>query len=131
MKKNIALWTLYDFANSFVLMAFLFYFSQWLVIDHGKPAWWYNGALVVSSLLFIATAPYFSLQVDRTKKKLKGLRIWTVITFLSFLVVALLTVLSDGLELFTTIIYCFATYAYLTSFLYFTPMLVDLSDSKT
>lgn len=54
MKKNIFLWALYDFANSIIMIVFLFYFSQWLVVDSQKPDWWYNVVLVASSLLFIA-----------------------------------------------------------------------------
>src|SRR3989344_4371249 len=127
MKKKIAYWVLYDFGNSFVLIAFLFYFSQWLVIDQGKPAWWYNGALILASLLFILSAPYLSKKVDAQKAKIAGLRFWSFLTFIGFVIVSLLTVLSDGKELLTTLIYSFSTYAYFTCFLYFTPMLNDLS----
>ena len=46
MRKNIFLWALYDFANSIIMIVFLFYFSQWLVVDSGKPDWWYNATLI-------------------------------------------------------------------------------------
>ena len=36
-KKNIFLWTLYDFANSIVMIVFFLYFSQWLVIEKNVP----------------------------------------------------------------------------------------------
>ena len=127
-KKNVFLWALYDFANSIVLMAFLFYFSQWLVIDHGKPAWWYNAALIVSSLLFILTAPVVSKKIDATRNKISGLRFWTILTFFGYLSVSLFAMFTDGLEIFATILYALATYAYLVCFLYFTPMLNDLSN---
>ncbi len=127
MKKKITYWALYDFANSIVLMAFLFYFSQWLVIEQGKPAWWYNGSLIISSLLFIISAPYFSKIIDEKKIKIKGLRWWTGLSFVGFVVVALLTIFGNGIELLTTLLYTFANYAYMICFLYFTPMLNDLS----
>lgn len=127
-KKPIFLWALYDFANSIVLMAFLFYFSQWLVIDQGKPAWWYNVALIASSALFIVTAPYVSRKVDATNLKINGLRFWTSMTFIGYLIVALLTILTSSTELLATVLYTLATYSYLVCFLYFTPMLHELSD---
>ncbi|HDY73407.1 MAG TPA: MFS transporter [Candidatus Jorgensenbacteria bacterium] len=127
MKKNITYWALYDFANSLVLMAFLFYFSQWLVIDQGHPVWWYNSALIVSSALFILTAPILSKRIDMTGRKIAGLRMWTVLSFIAFILVSLIATLSDSLDMFATILYTLAMYAYLVCFLYFTPMLNDLS----
>ncbi|HEY1037028.1 MAG TPA: MFS transporter [Candidatus Paceibacterota bacterium] len=128
-KKKLALWSLYDFANSIVAMAFLFYFSQWLVIDKGMPAWWYNAALIGSSALFIATAPHISRKIDaagHNKGKIGGLRLWTVLAVLGYALVSTLMLL-DASALLITLLYGLTTYAYLTCFLYFTPMLSDLS----
>ncbi len=129
-KKSLFLWSLYDFANSIVLMAFLFYFSQWLVIDQGRPAWWYNIALVISSALFIITAPIVSKKIDAIKIKIKGLRFWTLLTFVGYISTSLIVMLSDNLDIWATILYTLSTYAYLVCFLYFTPMLNDLSDQE-
>ncbi|MEY2664366.1 MAG: hypothetical protein RIT04_174 [Candidatus Parcubacteria bacterium] len=129
-RKSLFLWSLYDFANSIVLMAFLFYFSQWLVIDQGKPAWWYNVALIVSSVLFVITTPFISKKIDATKTKIKGLRFWTFLTFVGYLAVSLLVMLSHNMEVLATILYALSTYAYLICFLYFTPMLNDLSNNE-
>ncbi|HRY31051.1 MAG TPA: MFS transporter [Candidatus Paceibacterota bacterium] len=127
MKKKIAYWALYDFANSFVQMAYLFYFSQWLVIDQGKPAWWYNLALILSSILFFLTAPYIGKVIDTSKKKIVGLRTWTALSFIGFIILALLMMLTNGQEILATTLFIFSTYAYLVSFLYYTPILNDLS----
>ena len=129
-KKNLFLWSLYDFANSIVLIAFLFYFSQWLVIDQGKPAWWYNLALIISSALFIITAPIVSKRIDAGKSKIKGLRFWSLLAFIGYVVVSLLVMLSGDAEILVTVLYTLSTYAYLVCFLYFTPMLNDLSDGS-
>ena len=32
MKRNILLWSLYDFANSIVMIVFLLYFAQWPLV---------------------------------------------------------------------------------------------------
>lgn len=127
MKKNIAYWALYDFANSLVLISFLFYFSQWLVTDQGRPAWWYNAALVMASALFIITAPAITSRIDATGKKIGGLRIWTCLSFVLFCMVAVIAMGKAELDIVATVLYTLATYAYLICFLYFTPMLNDLS----
>jgi UMF1 family MFS transporter len=127
MKKKITYWAMYDFANSFIMMAYLFYFSQWLVIDQGKPAWWYNLALILSSVLFFLTAPYIGKKIDISKRKIVGLRVWTLLSFVGFLVLSFLMMLTNGQEILATMFYIFSTYAYLVSFLYYTPMLNDLS----
>lgn len=130
MKKKITYWAMYDFANSFVQMAYLFYFSQWLVIDQGKPAWWYNLALILSSILFFLTAPYIGKMIDTSKRKINGLRVWTLLSFTGFLILALLMMLTNGQEILATALFILSTYAYLVSFLYYTPMLNDLSTKE-
>lgn len=130
MNKNILYWGLYDFANSILFIVFIFYFSQWLVVDRGHPAWWFNVALIVSSLLFVISAPKASAVIDRTGKKLSGLRVWTGVSLSLFAVVALLALFSSGIDALIAALYTFGIYSYLMCFLYFTPMLNDLSGSE-
>ena len=130
MKKNIFFWSLYDFANSIVMIVFLFYFSQWLVVDSGKPDWWYNATLVISSVLFILTAPVAGQRLDSTAKKLRGMRIATALTFLLFLSTALITLFAPQLVLLATILYTLSFYFYLMCFVYYTPMINDLSSNE-
>ncbi len=127
MNKQVLYWGLYDFANSIVLLAFLFYFSQWLVVDEGRPSWWYNGALIAASILYIATAPYFSRLVDLSGQKMRGLRVWTFLAVMLMAIVALIALFSHALDGVAAILYACGMYAYLMCFLYFTPMLNDLS----
>lgn len=129
-KKNIFFWALYDFANSIAMMAFLFYFSQWLVINQGKPIWWYNLALIISSVLFIVTAPIISKKIDTTKVKIYGLRFWTLITFAGYFLVSLFVMLTKNTEIIVTVLYTLSSYAYLVCFLYFSPMLNDFSSDS-
>lgn len=127
MKKNILLWALYDFANSIIMIVFLFYFSQWLVIDSGKPDWWYNATLIVSSLLFIVTAPIAGQRLDATGKKLAGVRITSVLALIFYLSTALVVLLSPSMALLATVLFTIAMYIYLMSFIYYTPMINDLT----
>ena len=36
-KRNLFVWSLYDFANSIIYVNVLLYFAQWMVIDAGLP----------------------------------------------------------------------------------------------
>jgi hypothetical protein len=100
MKKNVFLWALYDFANSIVMIVFLFYFSQWLVVDSGKPDWWFNATLIMSSLLFILTAPVAGQRLDATGHKLSGVRVTSVIMFVFYFSAALVVLFAPAQAFF-------------------------------
>src|SRR3989344_4083538 len=89
-KKNIFLWTLYDFANSIVVIVFFLYFSQWLVIDKGVPDFWYNAIFAVGSLLLLLTAPILGSIADKTGRQQNYFNKITILSFLCFLVVSLI-----------------------------------------
>jgi hypothetical protein len=52
-KKNVFLWTLYDFANSLVSIVFFLYFAQWIVIDKGIEDIYFNLAFTVSAIFLL------------------------------------------------------------------------------
>src|SRR3989344_7837331 len=128
MKKNIYLWALYDFANSIIMIVFLFYFSQWLVVDSHKPDWWFNAMLVVSSILFILTAPVIGQRLDESRRKLSGVRTTTALTFLFFLATSLIVLLAPSHAVIAVALFTLALYFYLVSFVFYTPMINDISD---
>lgn len=128
MKKNIYLWALYDFANSIIMIVFLFYFSQWLVVDSHEPDWWFNATLIISSILFILTAPVIGQRLDTTKRKKYGLRVSTVIMFLLYLATSIVVLFFPSQTLLAAIIFTFAIYFYIVSFIFYTPMINDISD---
>ena len=68
-RKQLVLWALYDFANSFVFITFFLYYSQWLVIDKGVSDFWFNMTFVGSSLLFLLTVPVAGSIADKIKVK--------------------------------------------------------------
>ena len=124
MKKNIFLWSLYDFANSIIMIVFLFYFSQWLVVDSGRPDWWYNATLVVSSLLLILAGQ----RLDVTRNKLSGLRITSIWMFIFYLSTAIVMLFIPLQAFLAAVLFTLAMYFYLLSFVYYTPMINDISD---
>ena len=127
MNRNIFYWALYDFGNSFILIVYLFYFSQWLVVDSGRPDWWFNATLIGSSFLFILTAPVIGQWLDATRKRLAGLRLTSVITLALYLSISLVAILAPGQSLLAAILFVFGLYMYLTTFVFYTPMINDLS----
>lgn len=130
MKMNVLQWTLYDFANSIIMIVFLFYFSQWLVVDNGRPDWWYNATLVVSSLLFVVTAPTAARRLDVTGAKLAGVRCFSLAMTTFYVLTAFVTLFVPSYVLLATVLFTLATYFYLMSFVYYTPMMNDLSTDK-
>ncbi|GEM_PF-380011 len=130
MKKNIFLWSLYDFANSIIMIVFLFYFSQWLVIDSGKPDWWYNATLIISSILFIAIAPVLGQRLDVTGKKLRGLRITSVLMTIFYIGTACVMLFAPLQAVLATVLFTMAMFTYLLSFIYYTPMINDVANNE-
>jgi MFS transporter, UMF1 family len=129
-KARVFLWSLYDFANSIVIIVFLFYFSQWLVIDSGKPDWWFNATMIVSSLAFIIVAPILARRIDLTGSKIIGLRVTTAISFSLYLATSLICIFSPSQVLLATIMMTGGLTIYLLSFLYYTPMIRDISSAE-
>lgn len=128
MRRNIYLWALYDFANSIIMIVFLFYFSQWLVVDSHKPDWWFNATLIVSSILFILTAPVIGQRLDITSRKLSGVRWTTALIFGTYLATTGIVLFAPSHVFLATALSMFALYFYLVSFVFYTPMLNDISD---
>ena len=79
-KKKIFVWSLYDFANSMVSIAFFLYFSQWLVVDRGVSDFWFNITLTIASLIFLLVGPVLGSIADKTKNKISGIRATTLIS---------------------------------------------------
>lgn len=77
MKKAFS-WALYDFANSFVFIAFLIYFPRWLVLEGGLSETWYNMTFVVGSLGLLAAAPFFGGRADARGRGRRYLTLSTV-----------------------------------------------------
>ena len=77
---NTAVWILYDFANSILMITFFMYFSQWLVIERGVTDLWFNLLFVFSTILLLIAAPPLAAWADGCGKMLPFLRWSTVAT---------------------------------------------------
>ena len=122
-KKNVFLWTLYDFANSVVGIVFFLYFSQWLVVDKGVSDFWYNMIFVVASFLLLVTTPILGSIADKNGRQQIYLNRITALVFLFYALTALVT-LFFSLEVFLAILFfLLATYLYQFSFVFYNALL--------
>ncbi len=122
-RKNIFLWTLYDFANSITTIVFFLYFSQWLVIDKGVPDFWYNMIFTIGSVMLLLTAPILGSIADKNGKQQNYLNWITVLTFLSFLGASFITLFFSHKVFLAVLFFLFANYLYQFSFVFYNALL--------
>jgi len=126
-KKRLVLWALYDFANSFVLITFFLYYSQWLVVDRGVSDFWFNMTFVGSSLLFLLTVPVAGAIADKIKVNMPGLRITTLLSVFFFSATGFVTVFFPEHYVISIVTFSLATYFYLFCFTFYNPLLHDVA----
>ncbi len=126
-KKNLFYWSLYDFANSFVLINFLLYFSQWLVIDGGLSDFWYNAIFAISSVLLLLSAPTLAAFTDKYGGRKYFLKFATFGTLLGYALATLFAYLDQSMLLIAS---CFliGQYFYQLSFSFHNPLIEDVAD---
>ena len=126
-RKKLFLWSLYDFANSVVMIVFFLYYSQWLVVDRGVPDFWFNMTFVGSSLLFLLTVPVAAAVVDKIKTQMPGLRITTILAAVFYSLTGFIALQFPEYYIWSIITYSFATYFYLFSFTFYNPLLNEIA----
>ena len=127
-KKNIFLWVLYDFANSIVSIVFFLYFSQWLVIDKSIPDIRFNLTFTISALALLFTAPLSGSLLDKSLRRITGLRYTTILTAIFYGLCAIFA-LSDKV-VYAIIFFTLGLYCYLLSFTFYTPLINDISSEQ-
>lgn len=122
-KKNVFLWTLYDFANSITTVVFFLYFSQWLVVDRKVSDFWFNMIFTIVSIMFVFTAPILGNMADKNGKQQNYLNWITVLSFLSFLGIALITLFFSHKVFLAILFFIIANYLYQFSFVFYNALL--------
>src|SRR3989344_8087148 len=113
-KKNVFLWTSYDFANSLVSIVFFLYFAQWIVIERGIPDLYFNFTFTVSAILLLLTAPITGFLLDKYFRRITGLRYSTIATSLLYGTCALFVI--SGMGMPALIFFTLGLYMYLLTF---------------
>lgn len=124
-KKNVALWILYDFANSIIAIVFFLYFAQWIVIDSGVQDIYFNLAFTISAVLLLLTAPITGALLDKFLRRIAGLRYATVFTVIFYGLCALSAI--SNREILALVFFTLGLYSYLLSFTFYTPLINDIA----
>lgn len=128
-KKNLFYWALYDFANSFVFINFLVYFSQWLVIDGGLSDFWYNATFAISSIFLLLTAPTLAGFTDKFGGRKYYLKMSTLGTLISYSLAVLFAYLHFNIWVIA-LLFLLGQYFYQLSFSFHNPLIKDVADEK-
>lgn len=126
-KRNIFLWTLYDFANSIVMIVFFLYFSQWLVVDHNVSDFWYNIFFVFSTVLLVLYAPPLAAMSDASGKRLSFLRNNTILVWILYTSLSLVTLFASDRVVLAAILFIVGNFTYQLSFVFYHPILTQLA----
>jgi len=124
-KRNISLWVLYDFANSIISIVFFLYFAQWIVIEQGVTDFYFNITFTISALLLLFTVPVTGLWLDKSLRRITGLRYSTFLTFILYGACALSAIYDKNI--LSLIFFTLGLYAYLLSFTFYTPLINDIA----
>lgn len=123
--RNIALWVLYDFANSIISIVFFMYFAQWVVIDRGLPDFYFNLTFTLSTVLLLFTVPITGSILGRHLRRITGLRYSTAFSALFFGSCALAAIYNFDLS--ALVLYTLGLYVYQLSFTFYTPLINDIA----
>ena len=127
-KKNLFLWSLYDFANSIVYISFLLYFAQWLVVDAKLSDLWYNALFAIATLLLLFSAPFLAARVDKRGGGKFFLQWATIGTAAGYGCATMFAYLGTGYVVPAAAAFLVGQYFYQLSFVFFTPMLVQIAE---
>ncbi len=126
-KKQLSLWSLYDFANSVVYINFILYFAQWIVVDAGLSDFSYNAIFAITTVILLFSAPILAARTDLHGGGKFWLNISTVCTFFFYGLVAILASMNSNIWLIA-LFFLIGQYFYQLSFVFYNPMLDEIAD---
>lgn len=127
---QVALWTLYDIANSVMIITFFLYFSQWLVIDSGMSDFWFNALFVGGTVLLLIFAPRLGARADRQGRHLPSLRVTTIATAALFGLAAIIAGYFPSHYIVAALVFLLANAAYQLSFAFYNPLIHELGPER-
>ena len=129
-KKRLLLWCSYDFANSFIFINFLLYFSQWLVIDGGLSDFWYNATFAIATLLLLCSAPILAAFTDKYGGRKYFLNLSTFGTALFYGAAVVTAYFGTSHIILATIFFLLGQYFYQLCFVFYNPLIEEVADEK-
>jgi UMF1 family MFS transporter len=134
MRRNFSLWILYDFANSLALINVAFYFSLWLVSDHGFSDFWVSIATALSTLVLLFFLPFLGHISDRLGKRKLFLNQFSLLAILSLGIMGWITMkvpFSTEVGFVVVLFYFLFQFFYQGSLTFYNAYIQDLRDQKT
>lgn len=101
------------------------YFAQWLVIEKGVSDLSFNLAFTVSALALLFTVPLTGSLLDKSLRRITGIRYTTMLTALFYSICAIFAI--NNHEILSLVFFTLGLYAYLLSFTFYTPLLNDIA----
>src|SRR3990167_2903676 len=126
-KKQLSLWSLYDFANSIVYINFILYFAQWIVVDAGISDFSYNAIFAITTVILLFSAPILAARTDLHGGGKFWLNISTISNFFFYGLVAILASMNSNVWLIA-LFFLIGQYFYQLSFVFYNPMLDEIAD---
>ncbi len=135
MKKNVFLWSLYDFANTPLTVAMGgLYLAQWIVIDNKFSDIWYGGAFTLATIVLLVTSPFLGAWSDKVGRRMPFLK-WTTVVLIVVGIAMGLVAVSPISRVPKVIIvltlFVVLQYFYQISLIFYNALLNYLSTSKT
>ncbi|MFC2108090.1 MFS transporter [Candidatus Bipolaricaulota bacterium] len=133
LKRHIAGWFLFDFANSILIINGSLYFPQWLVIDNGVSDLWFNLAFTVSSAALLLTGPFLGFLADGHRGQGWFLRSSSLIMLSGGVLISLsAAVIPEGrARILVALASIFLiNYGYQLSLVFYNSMLASIADQK-
>ena len=129
-KKNLFKWSLYDFANSFVFINFLLYFSTWMVVDGGLSDFWYNAIFAITSIMLFLSAPTLASFTDKYGGRKYLLNFSTIGTFLGYGLATAFAYLGTQYIFIVAVCFLLGQYFYQLSFVFYNTLIEDVADTE-
>ena len=80
--KELIPWYLYDFANSFISINMIVYFSQWVVVDHNVSDFWFALPAILATLVLVFLSTHVGRKGDIHESHYPIFRNTTLLVFI-------------------------------------------------
>lgn len=135
MNRNIFLWALYDFGNTFLTAAITgLYLAQWVIIDNKFDDIWYGATFTLATILLLLTSPFWGTWSDKLGRRMPFLSGTTIVFIIFGILLSLMT--NSSLPVFPKVmtvllIFFILQYAYQLSLVFLDALLHQISTAKT
>lgn len=133
IKKNIRLWYLYDFANSFASVVLLFYYPL-ILLERGASNNWIGISASIATGILLLILPYLGAYSDRTGQRIYFIRIASALMFLSIVTMAFLVqkilVFNTSILLILSLLYIVFQVCFQGSYVFYSAMLRNIASAE-